>query len=117
MAKHWKDSRAKVVSVVGKTLEISVQHDILGFLTAKSHETNSIINIDEALKYPLCPAPLSLAHADGEKRKTTKGELAKYALSSEEVNSIPHDKKEVYILDLAAILTSTAKVSNTLRRY
>ena len=42
-----------------------------------------------------------------------KGELAKYALSSVEVNSIPHDKKEVYILDLAAIFRSTTKVPNT----
>ena len=74
---------------------------------------NLPINIDEALKYPLYPVPLSIAHGDGEKRKTTKGDLMKYAFSSTEVPQIPQNKKDVYILDLAAIFRNTLKVPNT----
>ena len=114
----WKDfsckeKKTKVTSSTGKTLEVAVQRDNLGFLVAKSQEMNLPINIDEALKYPLCPVPLSIAHGDDEKRKTTKGDLMKYAFSSTEVHQIPQNKKDVYILNLAAIFRSTLKVPNT----
>ena len=103
---QWKDfsskeKKSKVTSSTRKTLEVAVHRDILGFLVAKSQEMNLPINIDEALKYPLCPVPLSIAHGDGEKRKTTQVDLMKYAFSSTEVHQIPQNKKDVYILDLA----------------
>ena len=68
---QWKDfsckeKKSKVTSSTGKTIEVAVQRDILGFLVAKSQEMNLPINIDEALKYPLCPVPLSIAHGDGD---------------------------------------------------
>ena len=108
-----KDKKSKVTSSAGKTIEVALQRDIYIFFVAKSQEMNLPINIDEALKYPLCPVPLSIAHGDGKKRKTTKGDLMKYAFSSTEVHQIPQNKKDVYILDLAAILRCTLKVPNT----
>ena len=64
----------------GKTIEIQAQRDVLGFLLVKSQEFGSGVDIDEALKYPLCPVPLSIAHADGQKRKTNKSDLYTHAL-------------------------------------
>ena len=55
----WKD-----FSFTNKTSQV------LGFLLTKSQELKSPIDIDEALKYPLSPVPLAIAHADGEIRKT-----------------------------------------------
>ena len=56
----------------GKTIEVAVQRDVLGFLLTKSQELKSPVDMNEALKYPLSSVPLSIAHADGEKRKTNK---------------------------------------------
>ena len=70
----WKNfstnnKKVKVKGSTGKTMEMKVQRDVLGFL------------VDEALKYPLSPVPLAIAHADGEKRKTDKSDLYKHAVN------------------------------------
>ena len=93
---QWKDfsskeKKSKVTSSTGKAIEVAVHRAILGFLVVKSQEMNG----------------------DGEKQKITKGDLMKYAFSSTEVHQIPHNKKYVYILDLAAIFRCTLKVPNT----
>ena len=54
--------KTKVKSAKEKTIEVKVQRDVLGFLLAKSQELKSPIDIDEALKHPLSPVPLSIAH-------------------------------------------------------
>ena len=116
----WKDfstnnKKVKVKGSTGKTMEMKVQRDVLGFLLAKSQEYESGIDIDEALKYPLSPVPLAIAHADGEKRKTNKSDLYKHAvnpsLSSAARANV--DGSRIYILDLAALLRSTVKIPNT----
>ena len=92
-----------------------VQRDILGLLLAKSQELNSPIDMEEALKYPLSPVPLALAHADGQRRKTNKSALYDHALSSSqpETSTISEDGSKVYILDLAAQLRGMTKVPDT----
>ena len=106
----YKHKRSKVKTTNGKIVEVSVQRDMLGFLLTKSQQLGSPIDINEALKYPLSPVPLSLAHADGERRKTNKSSLYDYAISSSQTtcsqNEI-NDGKKAYILDLAAIFKST----------
>ena len=47
--------------------EVKVQRDNLGLLLAGSQEINATIQIEECLKYPLCPVELSIAHGDGRK--------------------------------------------------
>ena len=116
----WKDfsssnKKATIKKSNGKTVEVQVQRDVLGFLLAKSQEFESGVDIDEALKYPLSPVPLSIAHADGQKRKINKSELYKQGLnpglSSDPIPSSVGSR--IYILDLAAVLRSTVKIPNT----
>ena len=81
----WKDfimsnRTAKATTTKGKTIEVKVQRDIIGFLLIKSQELNATIQIEECLKYPLCAVELSIAHGDGKKRKTNKSALLTYVL-------------------------------------
>ena len=90
--------------------------NVLGFLLTKSQELKSPVDIDEALKYPLSPVPLAIAHADGEKRKTNKSALYKFAFNSmpsSQTVEYSDGRNKVYILDLAALLRSTVKVPDT----
>ena len=77
---EWNDfsdahKKTKVTNKSGKTVEVAVQRDVLGFLLAKSQEFNAPIDMEEALKFPLSSVPLALAHADGQRRKTNKSSL------------------------------------------
>ena len=74
------DKRSKIKGANGKTVEVAFQRNILGFLLAKSQELKSPIDIEEALRYPLSPIPLSIAHGDGQKRKTNKSALLNCAI-------------------------------------
>jgi hypothetical protein len=88
--------------VNGKVVEVAVQRDILGFLLAKSQELKAHIDLNEALKFPLSPIPLAIAHADGERRKTNKSALYDHALSSSQSSESPRnvDGSKAYVLDL-----------------
>ena len=98
----------------GKVVEVSVQRDILGLLLAKSQQLNAPIDMEKALKFPLSPVPLALAHADGERRKTNKSALHDHALSSSQPKvSFTGIGKKAYVLDLAAQLRSITKVPDT----
>ena len=76
------EKKTKLKSSAGKTIEMAVQRDILGFLLAKSQELNLPVDIDEALKYPLSEVPLSIAHGDGSRRKTNKSALFDVVLNA-----------------------------------
>jgi hypothetical protein len=60
-------------STVVKTVEVN--RDILGTLLALTPRTEKVINFENALEYPLCSVPLSLACPDGTPRKTAKSKL------------------------------------------
>ena len=60
-------------STVVKTVEVN--RDILGTLLALTAKTEKVINFENALEYPLCSVPLSLACPDGTPRKTAKSKL------------------------------------------
>ena len=95
-------------------VEVAVQRDILGLLLAKSQELNAPIDMEKALKFPLSPVPLALAHADGERRKTNESALYEHALASTQPKaSTAGSGKKAYVLDLAAQLRSTTKVPDT----
>ena len=115
---EWKDftssnRTAKAKTSKGKTIEVKVQRDILGFLLAKSQELSATIQMEECLKYPLCAVELSIAHGDGRKRKTNKSALLPYIPPPETTSSSNIEAEKVYILDLAAIVRSTVKVPDT----
>ena len=70
--------------------------------------------MEKALKFPLSPVPLALAHADGERRKTNKSALHDHAFSSSQPKvSLTGIGKKAYVLDLAAQLRSITKVPDT----
>ena len=118
---EWKDFTisnriCKVDTSKGKTIAVKVQRDVLGFLLAKSQELETTVDLEEALKYPLSPIPLAIAHGDGQRRKTNKSVLLNYILTHQEAStSIPPNiqGEKVYILDLAAVIRSTVKVPDT----
>ena len=61
----------------GEEVIVEVNREIIGTLLALSAKHEKLIDFKTALKYPLCPIPLSLAHPDGTRRKTTKSTLMK----------------------------------------
>ena len=116
---EWHDfsasnKKTKVKNKNGKVVEVAVQRDILGFLLAKSQQLNAPIDMEKALRFPLSPVPLALAHADGERRKTNKSALFDHALSSSQPKvSMAGSGKKAYVLDLVAQLRSMTKLPDT----
>ena len=73
--------------------------------------------MEKALKFPLSPVPLALAHADGERRKTNKSALYDHALSSSQPKvSMTGSGKKAYVLDLVAQLRSMTTVPDTFEK-
>ena len=107
------EKRTKFNTKSGKTIEVNVQRDILGFLLAKSQELNQPIDMDEALKYPLSEVPLPIAHADGSRRKTNKSLLYDVGFNSSQITTTIIEGKSVYILDLAAQIRSIVSIPIT----
>ena len=100
---EWKDftssnRTAKANTSKGKTIEVKVQRDILGFLLAKSQELSATIQMEECLKYPLCAVELSIAHGDGRKRKTNKSALLPYIPPPETTPSSNLKAEKVYTI-------------------
>lgn len=108
-------ARKTKVSAKGKSKEVAVQRDILGLLMTISYKENSPIDIDKALSFPLAPVPLSLATADGIRRKTAKSKLLDAALISIVTSIDAVEDARCYAIDLIATVRSTVKVPNTFR--
>lgn len=108
-------ARSTKVSAKGKSKEVTVQRDILGLLMAISHKENSPIDFDKALSFSLAPVPLSLATADGTRRKTSKSTLLNAALTSIVSENDTVENARCYAIDLIATIRSTVKVPNTFR--
>ena len=110
--------KTKVKNKNGKVVEVAVQRDVLGLLLAKSQEFDAAIHMEKALKFPLSPVPLALAHADGERRKTNKSSLYDHALASSQSNVVSSSEcgKKAYVLDLAAQLRCMVKVPDTFEK-
>jgi hypothetical protein len=115
----WKGfsgvARSTKVSAKDKSKEVTVQRDILGLLMAISHRENSPIDIDKALSFSLAPVPLSLATADGTRRKTSKSTLLDAALTSIVTENDTVENARCYAIDLIATIRSRVKVPNTFR--
>ena len=100
-----------------KTKDVVVQRDILGLLAGKSCKEKMPINMNEALKYPLAPVPLSLATADGSRRSTPKSKIMEVILPAMEISDTTDEVPNgaVYIIDLIAYLCSLVNVPDTFR--
>lgn len=115
----WRDfgnnERKTKVTAKGKSKDVTVQRDILGILVATSYKEKSMIDIDKALSFPLAPVPLSLATADGMRRKTAKSKLLEAALSSTITDLEYVDDATCYVVDLVATIRSTVRIPDTFR--
>ena len=96
---HQLQSHFKPKTSNGKIVEVKVQRDILGLLLAKSQEINATVQMEECLKYPLCPVELSIAHGDGRKRKSNKSVLLPYILQPESTPEPIPDSVKVYTVE------------------
>ena len=97
----------------GKEKIIVANRKIIGTMLALSAKHYRLINFKTALQYFLCPVPLSLAHPDGTRRKTTKSALMKvvksYKTSIEEDKS-PPKQNATFLVDLMALIQTVSSV-------
>ena len=80
-----------------------------------TNKSGITINFEVALKYPLFPVPLSIANADGRKRKTNKEKLneiiCKYSGTRKDVAL--GTEKYGYVLDMIAQIRTMSEVPET----
>ena len=90
-----------------------MQTDILGKSVRSSFDTNSYINVENLLTYPLGPMSLALSCLDGTIRKTCKSKLyeaAMYDLLIVEQNKLPGKSvMNTYFLDLPVCVRTMLK--------
>ena len=99
---------------------IEANRNILGALLAISGKNERVVDFDVALRYPLCPVPLSLANPDGSRRTTKKSNLQSVILKhcSRELTH-PREsqpsKSEVstFIIDLMAAIRTLTVIPDT----
>ena len=98
-----------------KVKVIEVNSNIINSLLSFTNKSGKSINFDAALKYPLFPVPLSIANADGRKRKTNKAKLneiiCKY--SGTRKNVALGTEKNGFVLDMIAQIRTMSEVPET----
>ena len=113
----FENSSKKVtVKKNGKEKIIEANREIIGTLLALSAKHDKLIIFETALQYSLCRVPLSLAHPDGTRRKTTKSALRKvvksYKTSTEE-DKTPPKQNAAFLVDLMALIQTVLPVPVT----
>ena len=99
---------------ITQTLEVNRQ--ILSKLLALTAKYDKPIDFAIALKFPLCPVPLSLAYPDGTRRKTTKSSLMNIVTNYcnfTDPEPLPAKQGTVYIVDLMALIRMITRVPET----
>ena len=72
-----KSSAKVMICRVGKEKVIAVNRHILARLVLYYKSSGKVVDYAEALRYPLSPIPLSIAHSDGTMRKRKKADALK----------------------------------------
>lgn len=82
-----------------KVKVIEVNSNIINSLLSFTNKSGKSINFDAALKYPLFPVTLSIANADGRKRKTNKAKLKEvtYKYSGTDDDVMLRTEKDVHV--------------------
>lgn len=76
--KLFKDTGKKVIIIGNKKIKtLEVNRNILSKIVGYAAKYGKTINFESMLSYPLSPIPLSLAYADGTRRKCDKSSLTK----------------------------------------
>ena len=100
----------------GKEKIIEANQEIIGTLLALSAKHDKLIDFEIALRYSLCPVPLSLTNPDGTRRKMTKSALMNvvksYKTSTEEDKS-PPKQNAAFLVGLMALIGTVSPVPVT----
>ena len=98
-----------------KVKVIEVNRNIINSLLSFTNKSGKSINFEAALKYPLSPVPLSIANADGRKRKTNKAKLKEiiYKCSGTEEDVVLGTEKYGYVLDMIAQIRTMSEIPET----
>ena len=85
-----------------KVKVMEVNRNINNSFLSFTNKSGKSINFEVALKYPLSPVPLSIANADGRKRKTNKAKLKKIIYKNGEAKEdvVLGRGKDGYVLDM-----------------
>ena len=98
-----------------KVKVIEVNRNIINSLLSFTNKSGKSINFEAALKFPLSPIPLSIANADGKKRKTNKSKLKEilYKYRESEENTFPETEKDAFVLDMMAQIRTMTEIPET----
>ena len=98
-----------------KVKVIEVNRNIINSLLSFTNKSGISINFEAALKFPLSPIPLSIANADGKKRKTNKSKLKEilYKYRESEENTFPETEKDPFVLDMMAQIRTMTAIPET----
>ena len=98
-----------------KARVIEVNRNIINSLLSFTNKSGISINFEAALKYPLSPVPLSIANAEGRKRKTNKAKLKEiiYKFSGTEEDVMLGTEKDGYVLDMIAQIRTMPEIQET----
>ena len=114
LMKYFSSSNVLVkLQKKGEAREIKMKRDILRKLVRSSFDTNSHINVETLLTYPLWPVSLALSCSDGTIRKKCKSKLYEatmYDLSILEQNKLlSKSVMNTYFLDLPGCVRTMLK--------
>ena len=104
-----------------KQQDAEANRNILAKLLAYSAKTGKVIDFEKALRYPLYPVPLCLAHPDGSRRTTAKSKFKEvillYCNSSIDLKElgtrVPKDSVSAYLVDLMALIRTVPGLCDT----
>jgi hypothetical protein len=103
-----------------KVKSVEVNQNILGTLLSFSAKSGQAIDLKNALEYPLCPVPLSLANPDGSRRVTTKSKLTEIIIKNVKSPVLhpresqpPKETVSAFIVDMMASVRSITRVPET----
>ncbi|KAG1711251.1 hypothetical protein GQR58_002553 [Nymphon striatum] len=122
--KTFKSLNKCIVKLKHVQATVEVNRNILGSLLAFSISNERVIDLPAALTYPLSPIPLSLATADGHRRKTSKSKLTSLLIDGVTLkdpkadNSIRDIRKNTtFVLDLIAAIRTMTNLPNTYEEF
>ena len=109
-----------VIKKSSKEKTIESNRNTLGALLAISAKSERVVDFQNALCYPLCPVPLSLANPEGSRRATEKSKresiILKYSKSKIQHlrESFPHEAQvSTLIVDLMASTRTIKELPDT----
>ena len=110
-----KRNNIKLFASTGRTVKLTigketsilkVNRNIMARLISWSVKSGKAVDFKEALRYPLCPIPLSIAFPDGSKRSTAKSKLLhELGISYAIVSDLPQ-QVDAYVIDVMAQIRS-----------